>query len=274
LKSGLISKPAGSTATTAVACEDDNGDADSDNTNYSSANCVYTLSDASDASATLDADLRITPDLAGTYEILFWHDRDGEGDLDTGEKYKTIKFTAVSGSDAVSAALSAVNATSAAGEADGSLLKVALTTSAGTYASLGGLEQFTLAADGGTLTEVGGGNAATGASITLSRNDFNGKGTAYVRLTSAVATRTVKLTGSLGSAVTAISKSTSVVFKTVTTETVNEADGAVTATNTTGVELETAYQDDADGRWEIKDDTATTIAFSATMNGAATLTLR
>ena len=267
MKSALISKPTGSTATTAVACEDDNGDADSDNTNYASANCIYTLADASDASATLDVDLRITPDVAGVYEILFWHDRDGQGDLDSGEKYKTVKFTAVAGSDALSATLSAVNATSSAGEADGSLLKVAITTSAGTFASLGGLEQFTLAADGGTLTEVGGGNAATGASISLSRNDFNGKGTAYVRLTSAVATRTVTLTGSLGSAVTSIAKSASVSFKTVTAETVNEADGAVTATNTTGVEIETAFEDDADGRWEIKDDTATGVAFSATMDG-------
>jgi len=267
MKSALISKPTGSTATTAVACEDDDGDADSSNTNYGSANCVYTLADASASSETLDVDLRITPDVAGVYEILFWHDRDEQGDLDSGEKYKTVKFTAVAGSDALSATLSAVNATSSAGEADGSLLKVAITTSAGTFASLGGLEQFTLAADGGTLTEVGGGNAATGASISLSRNDFNGKGTAYVRLTSAVATRTVTLTGSLGSAVTGIAKSASVSFKTVTTETVNEADGAVTATNTTGVELETAFQDDADGRWEIKDDTATTVAFSATMNG-------
>ena len=177
---------------------------------------VATLTAAAAVSGTA---LTFTPDVAGTYTLLAFHDANANGIQDAGEAYAS-KSVVISASAPV-ATLTVFGSTSTTASA-GALVRVAL-TNGGVAASMG-------TGDGFTITTTNTGAITEGNTIT----SVNSKGYAFIHVTDAAAeATTITLTGT--GTLAGVTASTTVTFKTpaaAAASTVTTA--STTATWTTG----------------------------------------
>jgi hypothetical protein len=160
-----------------------------------------------------------TPDVAGTYTLLAFHDANANGIQDAGEAYAS-KSVVISASAPV-ATLTVFGSTSTT-TGEGALVRVAL-TNGGVAASMG-------TGDGFTITTTNTGAITEGNTIT----SVNSKGYAFIHVTDAAAeATTITLTGT--GTLAGVTASTTVTFKTPATAAASTVTTAsTTATWTTG----------------------------------------
>jgi len=205
----------------------------------------------------------LTPDLAGSYTVMTWADQDADGYLSTGEAYKTATITAVANADAVTAAITSYNSAAPTSAADGILVKITITNSAGAATSLSAGEVITATVSGSA--KIGGSSGTT--SVQLNRASFDGKGRAWINIYDATAESvTLSVTGTVGPSVTAISQTAGYTFA---------AAAGVPATlltvgNTTGVKSNTAnVLNTTAGAWSVDPLKTTTVSIASTATAAA-----
>ena len=247
----FVSKPATSTASVSQAVAAGTG---TDGVTGG----LFTMDGTTGGTAT--STITFTPDVAGTYSVVAWHDRNLNGLLDTAEAYSTKDYTVVAGSDAVAAAITNYNSTSVQSGSNGALVRIALTNSAGAAASLGSFETIVLKTSGSAVVEGV-------SSLTLNRASFNGKGYAWVHVTDSAAEVTVlTVTGTTGPAVTGIALSSSYTFKAAA----GAITGAIATSNTTGVKVGTAnVLNTTAGAWTVDPTKSSTVGFKSTAAAAA-----
>jgi len=172
------------------------------------------------------------PDALGSYVVTVWHDADNDGLLDSGESTDTETFTVAAGATTITA--TRINSVTAEDGTVGSLVKLAITTAAGTAAGLAANESISLDPSGtGDIAEVNGADVTStaGAAYSLVAADFIG-GTAWINIIDAeIETVTVAITG-VGGDIASLTGTFSVQF--VDTDT---AMTATTAVGATGVKI-------------------------------------
>ena len=233
---------------------------------------LFTMNGTSGGTAT--STVSFTPDVAGSYTLIAYHDRDSNGMLSAGEASATRTISVVSGSDAVTATLTRYNTTAATGATgNGALVRIALTNSAGAAASLGSFESLTAAVSAGVVYKVNNSTSnADAASVVLVRGSFNSSGRAYLNLTSgSAASQVLTLVGTNGAALAGISLTATTTFAaaagTIAT--------ALTVGNTTGVSVTTAHAYNATessataGAWTVDPLKTTTVSIATTAAAAA-----
>ena len=142
---------------------------------------------ASTTATTNYVDVVVTPDVAGTYTVLF---STGNSTFTAGDKNAVVTFT-TAGAPAT-AAISAIGSTIAVGGSVGSVLKITLKDAAGNATKLAANETIDLAVTTGAAVFVTGGLAT----VSLGTSDF-ASGTAFTNIKNATAANAsvVTLTG-------------------------------------------------------------------------------
>ena len=142
---------------------------------------------ASTTATTNYVDVVVTPDVAGTYTVLF---STGNSTFTAGDKNAVVTFT-TAGAPAT-AAISAIGSTIAVGGSIGSVLKITLKDAAGNATKLAANETIDLAVTTGAAVFVTGGLAT----VSLGTSDF-ASGTAFTNIKNATAANAsvVTLTG-------------------------------------------------------------------------------
>jgi len=238
LTTAFSAKPAGSTATiTPVASAVVTGGGAAGptiNTNTVSGSTatilLSALGTAADASDALELSSTFTPDVAGTYTVLTWHDQNLNGALDSAEAFKTKSFAIAA--DAPTVAMTVYGSTTRISPATtdddlGALVKVSLRNNA-VAASLAGVESLSVAASNSGEIRTADDSAAL---TTLTRASFDKSGNAYFRLNKAAAgVSVVTITGGTGAAFASLAITASVTFVAATAD----FDSAVALVNLTG----------------------------------------
>jgi len=235
---------------------------------------LFTMNGTSGGTAT--STVSFTPDVAGSYTLIAYHDRDGNGMLSAGEASSTRTISVVSGSDAVTATIVQYNTTAAVdATGNGALVRVALTNSAGAAASLGSFESITVAVSTGVVYKVNNSTSnANAASAVLVRGSFNSSGRAYLNLTaSAAGSQVLTVVGTNGAALAGISLSATTTFAsaagTIATALV------VPSTTLSGIKVDTAHAFNATpasataGAWSVNPLRTTTVSIATTAAAAA-----
>ena len=209
-----------------------------------------------------------TPDVAGSYTIVAFHDQNGDGYLSTGEAFATKTITVVAGTDAVSAAITSYNTSAPTSAANGILAKIVITNSAGAAASLSAGEVITASVSGSAKI---GGSSGT-ASVQLNRLSFDGKGRAWINIYDGTAeTVTLSVTGTVGPSVTAIAQTAGYTFAAAAGEILT----SLTVGNTTGVKVGTAQvwngteANGTVGLWTVNPLSTTTVSIASTAAASA-----
>jgi len=191
---------------------------------------------ASSASYVADTNFYLWPDVAGTYTVVFFDDRNSNGIVDGNDISTTVSY--VVGGAVATATIANLGgdapttATNPGGSTEyGALLKVTLKDAAGLAVVPNGAESVTVAASGsGKFTFKNASAISAVGSVSLTASDFNGKGEAFLNLTDATAeTVTVSISGN--GSMASVANSTNVVFRAAV---VSGAQFTVTALQTTG----------------------------------------
>jgi hypothetical protein len=191
---------------------------------------------AASAAKVADTYFYLWPDVAGTYTVVFFDDRNSNGIVDGNDVSATVSYV-------VGGAVSTATITNLGGDAPttatnpggsteyGALLKVTLKDAAGLAVVPNGAESVTVTASGsGQFTFKNGGAISAVGSVSLTASDFNGKGEAFLNLSDATAeTVTVSISGN--GSMASVANSTNVVFRAAV---VSGAQFTVTALQTTG----------------------------------------
>jgi trimeric autotransporter adhesin len=236
LTTAFSAKPAGSTATltpvaSVTAASTTAGP--TINTNTVSGSTATVLLSALGTAAEADfvnLNSTFTPDVAGTYTVLTWHDQNLNGALDSAEAYATKSF--VIAADAPTVAMTVYGSTTRISPATtdddlGALVKVSLRNNA-VAASLAGIESLTVAASNSGEIRTADDSAAL---TTLTRSSFDKSGNAYFRVNKAAAgTSVVTITGATGTAFASLAITATVTFVAATAD----FESAVALVNTTG----------------------------------------
>jgi hypothetical protein len=236
LTTAFSAKPAGSTATiTPVASAVAGGTAGptiaTNTVSGSTATIVLSaLGTAADATDAIELSSTFTPDVAGTYTVLTWHDQNLNGALDTGEAFKTKSFAIAA--DAPTVAMTVYGSTTRISPATtdddlGALVKVSLRNNA-VAASLAGVESLSVAASNSGEIRTADDSAAL---TTLTRASFDKSGNAYFRVNKAAAgSSVVTITGATGAAFASLAITATITF----VEATADFDSAVALVNLTG----------------------------------------
>ncbi|NBO27009.1 MAG: hypothetical protein EBU96_09520, partial [Actinobacteria bacterium] len=177
----------------------------------------YLTASGAAATAKLAGVVGFTPDVAGSYVVRVWHDKDLSGSVTTGETAATdLTFTV--GAAPTTVTVTKFGGTTIAGGTNGALVKIALTDASAVAAGLANGESLRITPGTATadIYKINGTDPtytpASGGYKDLVYTDFI-KGVAWVNLTDAVGTTTFTLTGQ-GSAVATITSSFTIVYKT------------------------------------------------------------
>jgi len=190
---------------------------------------------AATAANTADAYFYFWPDVAGTYTVVFFDDRNSNGVVDGSDVATTVSYTVGATATAATITSTGDSATSAtdpsASNHYGALLTVTLKDASGNPSVPDSASSVTVTASGSALfTFKNGGAIANLNSINLTAGDFNGKGQAFLNITDSTAeTSTISLVGN-GSAA-GVTASFNQTFRTAV---VSGAQFTVTALQTTG----------------------------------------
>jgi len=190
---------------------------------------------AATAANTADAYFYFWPDVAGTYTVVFFDDRNSNGVVDGSDVATTVSYTVGAAATAATITSTGDSATSAtdpsASNHYGALLTVTLKDASGNPSVPDSASSVTVTASGSALfTFKNGGAIANLNSINLTAGDFNGKGQAFLNITDSTAeTSTISLVGN-GSAA-GVTASFNQTFRTAV---VSGAQFTVTALQTTG----------------------------------------
>jgi hypothetical protein len=229
----VVNAPAGSTATPTQTVAAGTG-------TDGVTNGLFTMNGTSGGTAT--STVSFTPDVAGSYTLIAYHDRDSNGMLTAGEASATKTISVVSGADAVTATIVQYNTSAATGATgNGALVRISLTNSAGAAASLGSFESLTAAVSTGVVYKVNNSTSnADAASVVLVRGSFNSSGRAYLNLTSgSAASQVLTLVGTNGAALAGISLSATTTFAAAAGTIATAL--TVPATTLTGIKVDTAH---------------------------------
>ena len=236
LTTAFSAKPAGSTATVVpvvTATADTATAGPTINTNTVSGSTATVVLSALGKAAEADyinVSSTFTPDVAGTYTVLTWHDANLNGALDADEAYATKSFSIAA--DAPTVAMTVYGSTTVISPATtdddlGALVKVSLRNAAAA-ASLAGVESLSVtASNSGEIR-----NAADSAALSsLNRASFDKSGNAYFRVNKAAAgASVVTITGATGTAFASLAITATVTFVAAAAD----FESAVALVNTTG----------------------------------------
>jgi hypothetical protein len=191
---------------------------------------------AASSAKVADSYFYLWPDVAGTYTVVFFDDRNSNGIVDGNDVSTTVSY--VVGGAVATATIANLggdaptSATNPGGSTEyGALLRVTLKDAAGLAVVPNGAESVTVTASGSGQFTFKNASAITAvSSVSLTSSDFNGKGEAFLNLTDATAeTVTVSISGN--GSMASVANSTNVVFRAAV---VSGAQFTVTALQTTG----------------------------------------
>jgi len=229
------------------------------------------FSGAGTAAVSSTTEHTFTPDVAGVYTVIAWHDQDNNGVRNAGEKSLTVTLDVVAQTDPVTATVSLLNSSAGANTTYGSAATVTIKNSKGAVTRLGSFEQLAVAASSSGSVFAGTDSngvqtpyAGSGSAVTaLTQANFT-KGIAYLNITKAAAgTSVLSVNGETGAATSGVATSNTITFRSIADCLVTADNGTsddLTFDNTTGVKLASA------GDLDVAKSTATTVSFISTLD--------
>jgi hypothetical protein len=191
---------------------------------------------AANSSKQSDTWFSMWPDVAGSYVVTFFDDRNNDGVVNGNDISTSVTFTVGAAATKVAVANlggdAPTTATNPGASSEyGALFKITLTDAAGVAAVPNNSESLNVVSSGsGLFTFKNGSAIAATSSVALSAGDFNAAGEAFLNLSNATA-ETVTVTATGNGSISAVSGSASATFRAAV---VSGAVPAVISTQLTG----------------------------------------
>jgi trimeric autotransporter adhesin len=260
LNSVITLRPAGSAVTL------------NDTTTVTQSGSSVTVTGAGITGVSSTVEHKFTPDIAGTYTMVVWHDANTDSVRDAGEKSLTLTLVVVPQTDAITATVSVVNSTASMDTTFGAAATVTIKNSNGVPTRLATFEQLSVSASNSGVVSVGSDSAGTqtpASSISgvtaLTQSKFT-KGVAYLNVTkTAAGTSVLSVTGEAGAASSGINTSNTLTFKDTSAcdATDSATSGTLSVDNTTGTSASSTTLN-------VKKSTSTAVSFVATLKSTDT----